>query len=359
MRVSPDRLRQLTATILARGGSEPAEADLVAGHLVDANLAGHDSHGVGLIPHYVRHLQAGLVVPNTSVKVVKDDGAFLMFDGQRGFGRRVAGEAMAAAMERCRETGVVVMTLAGSHHVGRVGAYGELASAAGLVSLHFVNVADHTGLVAPFRGSDARFSTNPVCIGMPGTATQPPLLLDMATSGVAMGKVMVAMRAGKPVPEGNLIDAQGAPTTDPQVMYREPRGSLLPFGAHKGYALAVLTELLAGAMSGGGTIQPENPRRGGIVNNMFSVLVDPARLAGVDWMRREIDGFVGYVKDSPPADPASPVLVPGDPERLARAERLRAGIPLDAATWEELVTAGEAMGLARAQAQAIAGPIPD
>jgi uncharacterized oxidoreductase len=356
MRIPSDRLRRLTATILARGGSEPAEADLVAAHLVDANLAGHDSHGVGLMPHYVRHLKEGLVVPNTSVKVLKDDGAFLMFDGQRGFGRRVAGEAMAAAMERTRETGVVVVTLANSHHVGRVGTYGEMACAAGLVSLHFVNVADHKGLVAPFRGSDSRFSTNPVCIGMPGTATQPPLLLDMATSGVAMGKVAVAKRAGKRLPAGNLIDAQGAPTTDPEVMYREPRGSLLPFGAHKGFALAVLTELLAGAMSGGGTIQPENPRRGGIVNNMFSVLVDPARLAGVEWMRREIDGFVGYVKGSPPTDSGSPVLVPGDPERLSRAERRRDGIPLDAGTWSQLLEAGETMGLGRAQAEAMAAP---
>jgi uncharacterized oxidoreductase len=357
MRVPASRLRQLTATILGRGGSEPAEADLVAGHLVDANLAGHDSHGVSLIPHYVRHLKEGLVVPNTSAKLLKDDGAFLMFDGQRGFGRRVAGEAMAAAMVRCRESGVAVMTLAGSHHVGRVGAYGELASAAGLVSIHFVNVADHGGLVAPFRGSDARFSTNPVCIAMPGTAAQPPLLLDMATSGVAMGKVLVARLAGRQLAEGNLIDAQGAPTTDPEVMYREPRGALLPFGAHKGYALAVLTELLAGALSGGGTIQPENPRRGGIVNNMFSVLVDPARLAGVDWMRREIDGFLGYVKASPAADPAAPVLVPGDPERLAREARGREGVPLDAATWEAMVAAGEAMGVTRAEAQRLAGPV--
>ena len=133
MRIPSDRLRRLTATILARGGSEPAEADLVAAHLVDANLAGHDSHGIGLIPHYVRHLKEGLVVPNTSVKVLKDEGAFLMFDGQRGFGRRVAGEAMAAAIARARESGVVVVTLANSHHVGRVGAYGELATAAGLV----------------------------------------------------------------------------------------------------------------------------------------------------------------------------------------------------------------------------------
>jgi uncharacterized oxidoreductase len=251
------------------------------------------------------------------------------------------------------------MTLANSHHVGRVGAYGELASAAGLVSIHFVNVADHGGLVAPFRGSDARFSTNPVCIGMPGTATQPPLLLDMATSGVAMGKVLVAKLAGKPVSPGNLIDAQGTPTTDPEVMYREPRGALLPFGAHKGYALAVLTELLAGAMSGGGTIQPANERRGGIVNNMFSVVVDPARLAGVDWMLREIDGFVDYVKASPPADPTAPVLVPGDPERRSREERRAAGIPLDPATWEALVVAGEAMGVTRGRIEEVARPRTD
>jgi uncharacterized oxidoreductase len=251
------------------------------------------------------------------------------------------------------------MTLANSHHVGRVGAYGELASAAGFVSILFVNVTDHGGLVAPFRGSDSRFSTNPVCIGMPGTATQPPLLLDMATSGVAMGKVLVAKLAGKPMPEGNLIDAQGAPSTDPEVMFGEPRGSLLPFGAHKGYALAVLTELLAGAMSGGGTIQPDNERRGGIVNNVFSIVVDPARLAGVDWMRREIDGFVGYVKGSPPTDPASPVLVPGDPERRSRTLRGQTGIPLDVATWEALVTAGEAMGVTRSRTEEVAGPRSD
>ena len=355
MHVQHERLRRIVGEILKRGGSEATEADLVAGHLVDANLKGHDSHGVGLIPHYVRHLKEGLVVPNTSVKTVKDEGAVLMFDGQRGYGRRVAGEAMAAAIERCRETGVVVVTLANSHHVGRVGAYGELASAAGMVSLHFVNVTDHAGLVAPFRGSDSRFSTNPVCIGMPGTAAQPPLLLDMATSGVAMGKILVAKRAGKKVADGLLIDPQGRPTTDPEVMYKEPRGSLLSFGAHKGYALAVLTELLAGAMSGGGTIQPDNPRRGGVVNNMFSVVVDPARLAGVDWLRREVDGFVGYVKGSPATDAAQPVLVPGDPERLSSAERSRSGIPLDAATWNEIVSAGEVMGVTRADAERLAG----
>ena len=353
MRASADRLRRLTSAILSAGGSAPAEADLVADHLVRANLLGHDSHGVGMVPAYVRHLHAGLVVPNTRAKLVKDDGPLLMFEGGRGYGRCVAGEAMAAAIARCRATGVVAVTLANAHHIGRVGAYGELASDAGLVSLHFVNVSDHRALVAPFRGSDARFSTNPVCIALPGTDRQPPLLLDMATSASAMGKVRVARNEGKPMPEGVLLDEAGRPTRDPGVMYREPHGALLPFGGHKGYALAVVTELLAAALSGGPTIQPGNPRLGGIVNNMFAVVVDPARLAGTDWLRRELDGFLDYVKASPATDPAAPVLVPGDPERLALAERSRDGIVVDATTWEEILQAGEAVGFPRARAEAL------
>jgi hydroxycarboxylate dehydrogenase B len=353
MRVAAERLRRVARAILAKGGSAPAEADLIADHLVQANLAGHDSHGIGMVPAYVRHLQAGLVVPNTRARLVKDGGALLMFDGGRGYGRPVAGDAMTAAIERVATTGVVAMTLANAHHIGRVGAYGEMAARAGLVSLHFVNVTDHRTLVAPFRGSDARFSTNPVCISLPGTERQPPILLDMATSAVAMGKIRVAKNEGRPAPDGVLIDTAGRPTRDPNVMYTEPHGALLPFGAHKGYALAVVTELLAGALSGGPTIQPGNPRLGGTINNMFAIVVDPARLAGEAWLRREIDGFVEFVKASPPSDPSAPVLVPGDPERTAREERERSGIVVDAATWDEVLAAAEKLGLARGDVEAL------
>src|SRR5262244_4278207 len=353
MRVMADGLRLMTSAILKSGGSEMGEADLVADHLVQANLAGHDSHGVGMVPAYVRHWEAGLVVPNTRAKLIKDDGAILMFDGLRGYGRVVAGDAMAAAIARCRQTGVVALTLANAHHIGRVGAYGELASAAGLVSLHFVNVTDHRATVAPHRGTDARFVTNPVCIAVPGTDRHAPLLLDMATSAVAMGKIRVAKNEGKPAPEGALIDAKGRPTRDPNVMYREPHGALLPFGGHKGYALAVITELLATALTGGPSIQPGNQRMGGVVNNMFTIVIDPARLAGIDWLRREIDGFLDYVKSSPPADPKLPVLVPGEPERLAQAERGRTGIEVDATTWGEILAAAEAVGISRAGASAM------
>src|SRR4029453_14065030 len=214
---------------------------------------------------------------------------------------------------------------------------GEMASAAGLVSMHFVNVTDHRATVAPFRGTDARFVTNPVCIAVPGTDRHAPLLLDMATSQVAMGKIRVAKNEGKPAPEGALIDAKGRPTRDPNVMYSEPHGALVPFGGHKGYALAVMTELLATALTGGPSIQPGNQRMGGVINNMFRMLVGPGRLAGVDWLRREIDGFIDYVKASPPADPKLPVLVPGEPGRLAQPERARGGTGGDAPNESPLV----------------------
>ena len=353
MRASAEALRRVVSGIVKAGGSADAEADLVAEHLVAANLAGHDSHGVGMMPTYVRHLKMGLLVPNTKAKVVKDDGPALMFDGGRGYGRSVAGEAIAAGIERCRQLGVAVVTLANAHHVGRVGAYGELTQAASVVSLHFVNVTDHRAIVAPFRGTDARFVTNPVCIALPATERQPPILLDMATSAIAMGKVRVAKNEGHPVSPGVLIDQQGRPTRDPNVMYGDKTGALLPFGGHKGYGLAVVTELLATTLSGGPSIHPGNPRAGGIINNMLSILIDPARFAGVDWFRREVDGFVDFVKASPPADPDAPVLVPGEPERLAREARQHDGIEVDPTTWEEILTAADTVGLGRARAAAL------
>jgi len=349
-----DQLRKLTSAILQAGGSAAAEADLVADHLVQANLAGHDSHGVGMVPSYIRQLKAGLVIPNTRAKVVKDDGAVLMFDGGRGYGRCVAGEAMEAAIARCRQTGVVAVTLANAAHIGRVGAVRRdgVRGRARVAALRQRHGPPRARRAVPRHRRALRHESGLHAI--PGTDRQPPLLLDMATSAIAMGKVRVAKNEGHLVPEGILIDENGKPTRDPNVMYREPSGALQTFGGHKGYALAVVTELLAGALSGGPTIQPGNVRKGGTINNMFAVALDPARLAGVDWLRREIDGFVDYLKGSPPADPSAPVLVPGDPERRARQERGRSGIEVDATTWEEILQAAEAVGISREKATALA-----
>jgi len=175
-----------------------------------------------------------------------------------------APEAMEAAIERCASTGVTLMTLRSAHHVGRVGTYGEQSLDAGFVSIHFVNVQDHPPLMAPFRGSDARFGTNPICVAIPGTECTEPILLDMATSKIALGKARVAMNKGQALPDGELIDHRGKPTDDPRVMFAESeRGALLPIGAHKGYGLALACELLAGVLSGGGTRASKSTRPAG------------------------------------------------------------------------------------------------
>ena len=344
--VPHDRLRALCARILVAAGAAPGDARVVADHLVDANLAGHDSHGAGMLPHYVRAIRGGVLDPRAHAAIEDRGGAALAVDGRRGFGQVVAGEAIAAGMGRAREAGVALVALRNAFHVGRVGAYGEQAAAAGLVSIHFVNVVGHAPLVAPFRGTDARLATNPVCIALPAAGGRPPVVLDFATSLVALGKVRVAMNRGEEAPEGALLDARGRPTRDPSVMYREPRGAILPFGLHKGYGLALACELLAGAVTGGGTIATVPHERDRITNNMLSVLLDPARLPGADLLDSEIAAAIDHVKASPPADPALPVLVAGEPEIAWRARRLAEGIPVEAATWEELREAARSVGAA-------------
>ena len=290
------QLRRVVRTVLERAGSEAAEAAQVADHLVDANLRGHDSHGVGMIPHYVHNITNGTASPNTGLSVVRDGGAVMVFDGGMGFGQRVGAQMMERLIGRARELGAVVAALRNVHHLGRIGAYAEMAVAAGLVSIHFVNVTGHPPLVAPYRGSHARFGTNPIAIGVPGTARHEPFLLDMATSLIALGKVRVARNKGEQIAPGTLVDARGQPTTDPNVMFPDDealRGALLPLGLHKGYGLLFAAELLAGVVGGGETSHPGTAGLDTIRNNMLSVVIDPASLAEPEWIEHELDTIIG------------------------------------------------------------------
>ncbi len=355
-RFSDVQLRRVVRTLLERAGSEPSEAAQVSDHLVDANLRGHDSHGIGLIPHYVRNITNRTMHPNTGLSLVRDGGAVMQFDGGLGFGQRVGAEMMERLIERARELGTVVAALRNVHHLGRIGAYAETAAAAGMVSMHFVNVTGHPPLVAPFRGSHGRFATNPICIGVPGTARHESFLLDMATGLVAVGKVRVALNKGEEMPPGILVDSKGRPTTDPKVMFpddEEMRGAILPFGLHKGYCLLFAAELLAGVIAGGGTSNPATHRLDTICNHMLTVVIDPSSLVEPEWMEREIDALIDYVTSSPPANPGEPVLVPGDPERMALDERMADGIPVDEVTWEAILEAGVQVGLPRSEAAAL------
>ena len=195
---------------------------------------------------------------NQTPEIVSDIGTISVWDARAGYGQVIARQAVEWAIEAARKHGVAVNGLRNAHHIGRVGTYGEIAARAGMVALHFVNVASGPPPVAPFRGREGRFLTNPVCIAIPGTAKTEPILLDFATSRVAMGKVRVAHNSGKPMLDGALLDHAGQPTTDPSVMYSEPRGVVLPFGEHKGSGLALVCELLAGAIVGSASVTYAN-----------------------------------------------------------------------------------------------------
>ncbi len=239
--VAAEPLRALVRAVVRQGGSSEREAVLVAEQLVEANLTGHDSHGVGMLPRYVEALAEGGLRVNRRLSVLRDAGTILMLNGNAGYGQVMAYDAMALGIERAAEHGVAVVGLANSHHIGRIGHWAEQCIAANLVSIHFVNVISRP-VVAPFGGRDARFVTNPFCVGIPMAGGE-PIVLDFATSRIAMGKVRVAFNKGEQVRPETLLDAAGEPTTDPAALFAEPGGAILPFGEHKGYGMAVVCEM--------------------------------------------------------------------------------------------------------------------
>ncbi|HQS39471.1 MULTISPECIES: malate/lactate/ureidoglycolate dehydrogenase [unclassified Polaromonas] len=341
-------LQAQVATVLIAAGSTADEAAAVAANLVLANLSGHDSHGVGMLPRYVDAVLEGGLHPNTGVKVVLDTGSLLTLDGQRGYGQIVGQQAMALGMERAKTHGSCIMTLANAHHLGRIGHFAEMAVAQGLVSLHFVNVLSRP-VVAPFGGADGRYGTNPCCIGIP-LAGRAPFVLDFATSRVAQGKMRVAHNEGRRVEPGTLIDEHGQPTTDPGVVVVPQSnglfGALLAFGEHKGYGMAVACELLGGALTGSGTWhKPTDPAVRAVINGMLTILIDPARLAIQATFEQEALAFVDWLQAGPVAPGFDAVQIAGDPERAYRAQRQDRGIAVDAQTWQEIVAAGRKVGV--------------
>lgn len=340
--LSPAALTAAVHAIFLAAGSSETEATLTATQLVGANLAGHDSHGVGMVPRYIDVALAGDLHLNRQPDTVLQAGAMTVLDGGMGLGQVAGHAAMQVAIAQARQHGLSLTGLRNSHHLGRIGHWAEMACAEGFVSLHFVNVIS-TPMVAPWGGTDARLVTNPVAIGVPRPG-QDPLLLDLATSKLAVGKVRVALNTGQTLPPGVLLDPAGRPTQDPADLFGPRAGALLPFGDHKGSGLALMCEILGAALIGGPVMHaPPTSRR--IVNNMLTLVIDPARLGDAAAMQAQIRQLLDWVQASPPADAAQGVWVAGEAESRARQSRA-AGIAVDAATWQQLADAARRVGIA-------------
>ena len=338
-------LTKAVQAVVAAGGSEAREAGLVAENLVTANLTGHDSHGVGMIPRYIESLLEGGLVVNQHPKMMVDGGAMISLDGQQGYGQVIGLEAMEIGIARARQHGFCVMGLGRSHHLCRIGQWAEQAVAAGLISLHFTNVISRS-IVAPYGGADARFGTNPMTVGIP-IPGEPPFILDMATSAVAQGKIRVAHNKREKVSPDWLIDDQGNPTADPRFGVVEPFGALRTFGLHKGYGLAVVCELLGGALTGGGTWHSDDRSKKRVWNGMLTILIDPKRLGTGDTFATETTEFLRSLRQSPVAPGFDKVRIAGEPERETRAKRERDGISVDDITWADIIAAGAKLKVAR------------
>ena len=345
MRIDQKPLTQIAATILHKAGAELERAQAVAEHLVIANLKGHDSHGVGMIPNYVKSIMSDLIHPQNDALLTRDSGAVLSFDGNLGFGRVVGIQAMDQGIARAKSHGISCVALGNAAHLGRIGAFAEHCAAAGLISTHYVNVVGHDPMVVAYGGRDRRFITNPFCCAVP-RADGNHVVLDMATTTVAAGKVRVAYMKGEPVPEHSLVDRNGLETTDASVIFsKDGGGAMQPFGLHKGYGLMVMCELLGGALGGNFTMQPGNQRAGATLNNMLSIILDPGAVGDLAAYDAEVTAMIDYIYASEAAEGVEKVLIPGDPERQSFAARSTNGIDIDDNSWQDITNAANAAGL--------------
>jgi LDH2 family malate/lactate/ureidoglycolate dehydrogenase len=330
--VTADRLSRIGAALLKAAGASDEEASAVATGCVEANLAGHDSHGVIAIPTYIDRIRAGHIVPGAKWEIVQESPNTTVIDGHWGFGFHVNAKAMALTIEKAKAANVAACTVFRQSHVGRLAAYPLMAARQGMIALATADSGRSPKHVAPFGGREARLGTNPIAIAVPSDL-EAPFYLDMATSAVAAGKIQLAVARGESIPNGWIIDAEGRATTDPRD-YRKG-GALLPLGGSEGYkgsGLAAVVEVLCGLLTGlGFGVEPTGRHNDGCFMAVFNV----AAFRPLADFKREVKEFARYLKSTPPSEGSRGVFYPGELEFLREQERRRNGIEIEDATFEK------------------------
>lgn len=332
--VPAERLRTIVTTLLQAAGASQHEGDTVARYSVSANLAGHDSHGVIQIPTYIDRIAKGHIVPGAPFEVKKETATTMVVDGNWGFGYVVAERAAMLTIEKARRSNVAATTMLRQSHVGRVATYPLMAAKEGMIAIMTADSGRSPKAVAPFGGREARLGTNPICIAVPSDLDG-PFVLDMATSGVAVGKIKLAQAKGTAIPEGWIVDKNGQPTTDP--FDYDKGGVVLPLGGaegHKGYGLSAMVEVLSALLPGlGFGVDPTGRHNDGCFLAMFNVEAFRP-LAG---FKAEVAEFARYLKSTPPSAGFTEVLYPGEIEWRREQERLANGIEVDEKTWKAFI----------------------
>lgn len=323
MVISHEKLLDLSRDKLVNAGVPDPDAKIVAEILVHANLRGVDSHGVLRLAHYIKRLKAGSINIRPKLKINDTGPCTAMVDGDDGLGHLVARAAMEKAIDLARQNGVGMVGAINSSHCGALSYYVQQAASASMIGLAMVNTDK---AVAPYGGKEAFFGTNPIAFGFP-TAAGEPVIIDMATSSIAYGQVINAAKKDTCLPENCALDAQGNPTTNPHDYH-----VLLPFGAYKGYALAMVVDIFAGILTGS-PFGPEVPKMYGSYDQKrklghFFTAIDTSRFTDPEQFLGSMDNLVKAIGNVPPAVGFDQVMVPGEPEAQTEKVRRKQGIPL-------------------------------
>lgn len=336
------QLEEIGFHIFCAAGAPEEHSRIVAQHLVDNNLAGHDSHGFIRIIQYIRQIKEGAIVPAAKPAIVKDTIVAAQVDGNYGFGQVVARFATELAIDKAKKHGMSCVSIRRLGHLGRLGAYAEMAPQAGCAAILFCSTGGYALGQAPFGGAVRRLSTNPIAMAFPSDE-EGPILSDFATSVSSEGKIRVFRARGQRLPEAWILDPAGRPSTDPNDYYAG--GALLPVGGsagHKGFCLAFMTDLFGGILSRDGT--PANPGKH-MSNNSLILVIDVEGFAPLAEVRSEASKMVKYVKSTPVAEGFETVLYPGEKETKTRKERGKKGVEIEEETWKEVMALAKEYGV--------------
>jgi L-2-hydroxycarboxylate dehydrogenase (NAD+) len=325
MNITPEQELSLIIEILTQLDVPAEEASIVAEVTLDADLKGFSSHGIGRFPQYIKGLEFGTIKPQTKITVEKESAATAMVNGNHGFGHVVTYRCMELAIQKAKETGIGMVGIHNSNHFGVAGYYSDMALMEDLIGIITANTEP---AVAPVGGKEPILGTNPLAIGIPSGSHY--VSVDMATSASARGKLLEAKRRGESIPENVALDADGTPTTDPAEALK---GSILPFGAHKGYALSFMIEIMAGPLVNAsfgkavtGTANPEVPcTKGDLIT-----AIDPSKFVDVEDFKGDVDDLIAEIKATPN------VMIPGDFEVMNVKRHQTEGIPLDETLLQQL-----------------------
>ena len=332
-------LRVASREALVRAGATESDADVVGNHLVESNLAGHDSHGVMRIPQYAREMASGAIVSGTEMSLDSQQGAIAAYDAHLAFGHVAAESGMNIAIENARrQGGLGMVNLRRANHTGRLGHFVTLAAEQGMIGIAMVNAGGGGQWVAAFGGVGKRLSTNPLAIGAP-TDVGFPLVLDISTCVVPEGKVRFYQQSKRPLPSGWVMDGQGGTTTDPSLLYESLEAAIAPLGGiagHKGFGLSFMVEVLAGALSNAGCsrqgVDPKDP----VGHGVFLMAIDVSQVIAMDRYQEHVAALVEHLQATPAAAGSSGVLVPGEFEFRQRVQRSKDGIEVPETTWNEI-----------------------